>query len=431
MGKKLAKETGKTDLQLAVLEAAPPPKEKKPMLKEVSGTLDRIKKLGAKNKEGQTREAMLKLFQQKKKEAIEAGEEVPSLLDKNVVEALNKELGIGAEEGTKKPADESKKAPEADLQLAIEDMSPDRQKPEDSSRSDRSSARMSPLERSKASARSGGSPDSARSQDSARSPDSARSTSSALSDGKSKASKLAGTILGSVVDKQKSKQAAKEAAAQAAAKLKAARAPPKDKAAAMLKQRSQEQEERAAALTDNKPSTAAYKAAQSKSDIKSKIEQFKAERKEKKKSGTSLEQIKKEGAGKRSPGADEVMAIEGSESAAAKDPKLAFMTKGAFFVTNTAKSNAATIKLALDKDFNHILWKEHTDKTEHRIELIKIVSISEDAVLRDGREKLAFSLIYSEPGEERQQELILEAISERAKKQWLGGLQAVIKGNTG
>merc|ERR1719421_1998808 len=100
--KKLAKETGKTDLQLAVLEAPPPPKEKKPMLKEVSGTLDRIKKLGAKNKEGQTREAMLKLFQQKKKEAIEAGEDVPSLLDKNVVEMLNKELGMGAEEGTKK-----------------------------------------------------------------------------------------------------------------------------------------------------------------------------------------------------------------------------------------------------------------------------------------------------------------------------------------
>lgn len=63
-------------------------------------------------------------------------------------------------------------------------------------------------------------------------------------------------------------------------------------------------------------------------------------------------------------------------------------------MTNTEKSNAATIKLSVSKDFNHVLWKEHiysTDKTEHRIELTKIVSIGVDVRARPGGDGSGFN----------------------------------------
>ena len=78
--------------QALVSMTATPQEEKKPMIKEVSGTLDRIKALGAKKHKAANKAEVLKKFQEKKKQAIAEGKPIPSLLDKDMKEEMGAEI---------------------------------------------------------------------------------------------------------------------------------------------------------------------------------------------------------------------------------------------------------------------------------------------------------------------------------------------------
>jgi len=265
--------------------------------------------------------------------------------------------------------------------------------------------------------------DSSRSIDSARSDRSERSTASMGNATEKAGKKLAGTVLGQVLEKAEVKKQAKLAAETAKMKLLEAANAPKDKLKEMVGKRSSEEVgvSRLARDAKERGTTAAAKASTGKQAIKDKIEKFKKDRKKEKKSDL-------EGG----DGGTALAITSGDGDNAQKksvDPSVAFMAKGAFFVTATEASPAATIKLSMSNDFNYILWKEHTSKTEHSIQVDCITKIEANAVLREKREKLGFRLEYR--GDDRQMmqgeavrlhEIILEAISERVKAQWLEGL---------
>jgi len=373
-------------------------KEKPAMIKEVSGVLDRIKAKGAKRAKEAEKEDMMIFFKEAKAKAVAEGKPPPTMMDKEFLASYKVHKAAKPVFPDVAAEDDAPLAlpsmGDANLALSIEGMSPDRQR---------------------------GGAESSRS-------DTSRSMSSeSMSSRSTKANMLAGSLLGKVVDKNKMKEKAKAAANAAAAKVKAEKDKQVDKKAEMLAKRSAAAEERRIATTESEsPLKPKVTAAKGKTDIKSKIEQFKQDRKAKK--SVKNEMIN------RVDATDEVLALPPAggasmEAVAAVDPKLAFMTKGAFFVTKTAKSDAATIKVAVSPDFNEILWKEHTDKTEHRIDMSRLLSFDSTKVLREGREKLSFSILYTEGegSQKKEKEFLVEAISERAKKQWLNGLANVTK----
>ena len=79
------------------------------------------------------------------------------------------------------------------------------------------------------------------------------------------------------------------------------------------------------------------------------------------------------------------------------------------------------MKVRLSEDAKSLTWKAHSANTEETIDISKITSVT-TAVLRQGREKLGFSISY-DGGSKK---LMIEAVSERARKQWIDGLSDII-----
>ena len=94
--------------------------------------------------------------------------------------------------------------------------------------------------------------------------------------------------------------------------------------------------------------------------------------------------------------------------------------KGGFFVTLDPNGKAVTLKVKLSDDGKSLNWKAHSANQENSVALSEIQKV-EAVVLRQGREKLGLSIHHG-----GSKVLQMEAVSERARNQWIEGLQALL-----
>ena len=75
-------------------------------------------------------------------------------------------------------------------------------------------------------------------------------------------------------------------------------------------------------------------------------------------------------------------------------------------------------------DNETLIWKHHSQRTESTLGLGQVRSILSESFFRDNKRAMSFGLQYQdETGNSK--ELVLEAISERVKKEWIKELASL------